>query len=86
MSVERLDEGTPVERWLFSPDEPEKRCAWPTVALARRLEAAARLRGDFCSASVLAAYQMLLAHPAGTEVMVGRLRALRRAEKETPTK
>jgi len=79
-TIELLDEGTMVERWLFDGDVPALRCVWPTAALAYRLEVDARDRGDAVTAGVLACYRALLRHPAGTESMVQRLRALRRAE------
>jgi hypothetical protein len=72
--------GTPVEAWILHPDDPPKRCRWPTAALAQRvLDATPEWAGD--TRAILDAYIFLLSHPAGTESAVQRLRALRRAER-----
>lgn len=80
-TIEMHGRGTPVERWVFDGADPELRCVWPTASLAYRLEVEAIDRVDRATAGILGCYRALLTHPAGTEAMVRRLRALRRAEK-----
>ena len=72
-------QGTNSESWVFWPDSPAHRCQWPTVrGTARLLETEDLPPGV---SAVLQAYCALLAHPVGTENMIARLRALRRAER-----
>jgi hypothetical protein len=81
-TVRKMCVDTRVERWLFDDDVAELRCSWPTADVAGRLAEEAQERGDYATASVLRAYQHLLNPCYGTEAMVQRLRALRRAEPE----
>lgn len=81
-TIDLYGDGTRVERWVFDGAVPALCCVWPTAALAYRLEVEARDRGDAATAGVLACYRALLTHPVGTESMVQRLRALRRAERQ----
>lgn len=59
---------------------------WP-VGAARLGELQARLHhaGDYDAAEAVAAYIHLLAHPAGVESAVQKLRMLRRAERKRET-
>lgn len=56
---------------------------WPTGA-ERIGEIQGRLHhaGDYDAAEIVAAYNHLLAHPAGVESAVAKLRMLRRVERE----
>jgi hypothetical protein len=80
-TIERQYAGNTIERWAFDKDCAALRCFWPTAAAASRLSSEAQQRKDYSAVSVLNCYIALLTHPAGTESMVQRLRALRRAER-----
>lgn len=97
MTARRIQSNTLAEAWLLDEHDRTRRCQWPTAARAGRLADilndrmwGAHLRGegvdhdDIAIMSVLDAYVHLLTHPAGTEAVVQRLRALRRAEREHP--
>lgn len=80
----RSHPGASVDGWIFWPESSERRCRWPTSDLVGRL-----LSGDepdpdgHATRAVLMAYNHLIAHPAGVESSVQRLRALRRAERSS---
>ena len=77
--VVRRYDGSPIEAWIFWPNERDLCCQWPTAALAERTLEGHTLPHE--ARQIIQAYLHLVDHPAGTESAVSRLRALRRAER-----
>ena len=77
----RAGEGTVAERWIFDEGVPALRCSWPTVGLLNRIAERAQARKEYDTVAAVQAFAHLMAHPAGVEYAVDRLRSLRRAER-----
>jgi len=80
-----------MEHWIrINPDDPKRRYSFPDPTTGRFAEAGNIARYNpqtltrdqgFQLAEVMEAYHLLMTHPMGTEAIIRKIRAIRRAIK-----